>query len=83
VQELLGSGEPPSEPERILLAMKKLCLKHPDGCPDGVQEDDIFIGYPIRDGGNLYLQFRDGRLVNHVPEGFREYSPSILIETRK
>jgi hypothetical protein len=79
VQELLGSGEPPSQPERILSAMKKLCLKHPDGCPDGVQENDIFIGYPIRDGGTLYLQFRDGRLVNHVAEDYTEYRPPMVI----
>jgi hypothetical protein len=79
VQKLLGSGKPPGEPDKLLAAMKKAAARYLEIYPDGIQEDDVFVGYSIGKRVTLYLQFRDGRLVNHMPERYAKYEPVELI----
>ena len=49
---------------------RKLAVKVPQSYPDGIQDDDTFLGYECGPGGMLVLQFRDGHLVNFVREQF-------------
>lgn len=80
VQELLGKGQAADEPDRLLEATRKLAEMHPVGYPDGVQEGDVFLGYPIGKRSILYLQFRNGKLVNHIPDHFAEYEPATVLQ---
>ena len=74
VQGLLGAGQN-DEGEKALEATKKMVAKKPSAWPDGVRDDDRMIGYPFGDGTTLWLQFRDGKLVNHNPGDFAKYEP--------
>jgi hypothetical protein len=70
VQSLLGPGDlvqDASSPIRTVEA-------HPDHYPHGVEPGDIFLLYDPRIRDWVYLQFRNGRLVNHRPEAFAKYS---------
>lgn len=64
-----GQGKNPNE------AMKKMAAKNPSGWPDGVKDDDRMIAYPFDGGVILWLQFRNGKLINYNPADFTKYQP--------
>jgi hypothetical protein len=76
VQGLLGAGQN-DEGQKALEATKKMAAKNPSGWPDGVRDDDKMIGFPFDDGITLWLQFRNGKLVNHNPSDFTKYEPTV------
>jgi|GEM_PF-5963737 len=39
--------------------------------PDGVQRDDVFLEFCCVQPGSIWLQTREGKLVNYNPERFR------------
>ncbi len=69
VQELLGQGQPPRNPEKNLATAKKKATRYPQHYPDGAKDGDQFLVYVY---GNLVvdLQFRDGRLINFNPKEY-------------
>jgi len=71
VEELLGIGEPPRNPEKLVAVTQKFAQRSPQSYPDGVRDGDVFLGYR---GGNqtLYLQFREGRLINFNAKDFEQ-----------
>ena len=46
--------------------------RSPADNPDGLQEGDQWLAYPTKDGMIVYLQTRDGRLVNFDPQAFSQ-----------
>lgn len=72
VQSLLGRGEESSP--RTRAAVERFARKHETQYPDGYQESDQLVDYPI-EGGWLTLQFRSGQLVNFRPGDFARYEP--------
>ncbi|MCC6797524.1 MAG: hypothetical protein IT366_20590 [Candidatus Hydrogenedentes bacterium] len=75
VETLLGPGRiaTPERKTKTIDAMRKFAAKNPAGYPDGVQDDDEILQYPIGTGAYLNLAFRDGKLVNFVREDFKKY----------
>ena len=77
VQQLLGPGQTVDATEKVTVLRKMRVIeravvgKHPDAYADGVHDDDTFLLYPMGRAAFTYLQFRDGLLVNHVPEDCR------------
>jgi len=71
VQELLGRGQPPEDPEKSLARARKFAERQPQSFPVGVRDDDRFLEYSA---GNLgvILQFRDGRLINFDTNQFKQ-----------
>ena len=63
VEELLGKGEPPRNPEKLRAFVTKRVESVPQEFPDGVRDDDVFLAYRA---GNMtiHLQVRGGRLIN-------------------
>ena len=41
--------------------------------PDGVNVEDVFLFYEITSNEELYLQFRDNRLINFDPSYYRRH----------
>lgn len=78
VQGLLGTGQN-DEGQRALQATKKMAAKNPSGWPEGVRDDDKMIGYSFGDGSTLWLQFRNGKLVNHNPSDFVKCEPMVSV----
>ncbi len=72
VETLLGAGSKLTMTERDTAAAAVLRWQkdQPEYYADGVEDRDMFVRWPISDGCILQLQFRDGRLVNHVPESY-------------
>lgn len=66
VQALLGPGIPNHDP-KYRKACEKVFAAHPDEAPSGILESDLILGYSAATSG-IYLQFRDGVLVNHDPK---------------
>ena len=66
VRRLLGPGiaVSPAEREGLLRAMGDFARQTPASVPDGVEPGDQFLGYTSGTGITIYLQFRDGKLVN-------------------
>lgn len=62
VVSVLGPGEPVKDAQKFRAAIRR----RPHGFPDGVTDRDTFLRYRCA-GGATYLQFRDGRLINHDP----------------
>ena len=79
IEQLLGPPVLTHDKEKLRSVTKKFVEKFPDMYPDGIKDMDTFVSYPI-DGGSLNLQFRNGRLINHLPDEFREYKPNIVIK---
>ena len=75
VEEMLGPGELLSGEARDqqLDWTSRFAARRPHTFPDGAQPGDQFIVYPLRGGATQHLQFREGRLINHLPEHFAEY----------
>ena len=80
VQGLLGTGQN-DEGRKALEATKRMAAKNPSGWPDGVRDDDRVIGYPCDESTTLWLQFRNGRLINHDPDDFAEYEPMTSVSS--
>jgi len=80
IQKLLGPGEPQDQKGSVEIC-RKLAVKVPQSYPDGIQDEDMFLGYQLGPGGMLVLQFRDGHLVNFVREQFAEYEPMLGISS--
>jgi hypothetical protein len=72
VEALLGTGSKLTAAQRVAAAAAVLRWQkdQPEYYADGVREWDIFLRWPIQDGCTLQLQFRNGRLINHVPESY-------------
>lgn len=68
VEQLLGNGPRNHDPKyRQVCAM--VLAADPVNAPAGFQESDELVGY--RGGGmSIFLQFRDGKLVNHNPNDY-------------
>ena len=76
VQELLGAGQN-DEGRKCIEATKRIAAKNPSACPDGVRDDDVMIGFPFGELGSLWLQFRNGKLVNHNPAEFAKFEEMV------
>ena len=73
VRALLGRGIDPLEKDRQRhLAVSRDLASRSPSFPDGVQDDDNFVGYRCNEEGFCYLQFRNGKLINFNPSGFAE-----------
>jgi hypothetical protein len=72
VEALLGSGRRLTADERIktAAAVRRWQKDQSEYYADSVQDQDIFLRWPMADECTLQLQFRDGRLINHVPESY-------------
>src|SRR5438128_947362 len=71
VQQLLGPGwEVRDDEQRRLVLVTRQIASRTNTYPAGTQDDDRFVGYPSKDGGTLYLQFRNGKLINFNPDDF-------------
>ena len=70
VERLLGSGQ--EGDSRVRSALKKFAQRNVAGYPDGYEERDVILGFRLP-GGELYLQFRNGLLINFDTEEFRKY----------
>jgi len=88
VSELLGSSKVSQLSKKLQLVITKLAEKNPEKYPDGVDDEDVFYEYPIEENKfmkprrivvTVYLQFRNGMLINHSPEDFLEYNESDLV----
>jgi hypothetical protein len=69
VHQLLGQ-EDPSMSERGNSAVKKLAEKTPRNFPDGFQANDHVLAYSTNEGFIVFLQFRNGQLINYNPDEF-------------
>jgi len=74
VEKLLGPGKQASD--NVRKAVKKLAQRHQQS--DGYEESDQVLGFPLP-GGQLYLQFRNGVLINFEPTDFQKYSQPQII----
>jgi len=76
VEHLLGRGLTVGQKD-ALQAAKNMEAKNPANWPDGVNDDDWVIGFRYGELSTLWLQFRDGRLVNHDPKDYAKYEPMV------
>ena len=77
VQELLGPGQ--EADQKTLEAIRQLAKKNPAAFPDGIEDEDTIISYPVKRMGMLHLQFRSGKLVNHDPDAFAKWEPHCVV----
>ena len=71
VESFLGPGVIDNS-EKLRSVSKKFAETNPSSWPEGVRDDDVFMGFSL-DGGTLFLQFRGGVLINFNPTDFAEY----------
>jgi len=71
IENLLGSGRK-ADSAKIIRVTKKMAQKYPAGYPHSVEDSDTFLGF-LLPGGELFLQFRDGELINFDPNDFAKY----------
>ena len=78
IKTLIGSGSPlPQQTiERMMPQMKTLASKSPDQFPDGIRESDNFVSYKVDQQHHIILMFRDGVIVNHVKDKFKNFTPA-------
>jgi len=76
VEQLLGPGKKGGA--KLLNSFKRLAEKYPESCPDGYKEADEAVGFPLP-GSELYLQFRNGVLINFDPTDFEKYEEPQII----
>jgi hypothetical protein len=68
VQQLLGPGEANAD--------CSWAINQAESCAEGYQNQDTFLVYEVKGPGStviVFKQFRDGRLVNHVPEDYAQW----------
>ena len=68
VERLLGPGKEGGE--KVRRAIKKIAGQNPGSA--GYEASDRVLGFRLP-GGELYLQFRDGVLINFDPGDFEKY----------
>ena len=73
VDAILGPGR--TLPEAEAVPIVRVVRKYPKDHPDGYADRDRFVRYRETNRVGLILQFRDGRLINHNPDDFRDYWP--------
>jgi len=74
VEGLLGAGKEAGQNMRR--AVKKLASQNPGSA--GYEDSDRMLGFGLP-GGALYLQFRDGVLINFDPGDFEKYEEAQTI----
>ncbi|MHC4130708.1 MAG: hypothetical protein ACYSSP_03655 [Planctomycetota bacterium] len=76
IETLLGAGmlQTGERKKRLISANKRLMQKYPEDYPYGIKDTDEFVGYFCY-GATLYLQFRDGRLINFNRDDYKRYQP--------
>lgn len=74
VEKLLGPGKQASD--FVRKAVKKLPQRYQQ--PDGYEDSDRILGFPLP-GGELYLQFRNGVLINFDPAEFEKYTEPQIV----
>ena len=77
MQGVLGPGR--EADQKTLAAIKQLAQKNPAAYPDGVQDGDTVINYPIGRKGMVHLQFRNGKLVNYDANRFAKWEPPCVL----
>lgn len=76
VEELLGPATIVTDNvDELRNEFRELAQTQPDYVPDGVENEDTFITYPIGDE-QVTLQLRNGFIVNHRPGQYHDYQPS-------
>jgi len=69
--------------ERGNSIVKKLAEKTPSSFPNGFQVDDQVLAYTTSEDFTVFLQFRNGHLINHNPAEFKKMpkKPEVSIIT--
>ena len=71
VQQLLGPGrEAVGEDQQRLVSIARQLAQRVKTYPEGIHDNDRFVGYPTTDDTTLYLQFRDDKLINFNHQDF-------------
>ncbi len=72
VENLLGKGTPPKDQAKLVRVLQKMAQVRPQGYPEGIQENDPFAGFSFNGSHSsiVYLQFRNGKLINFDPKEF-------------
>ena len=68
VERLLGPGKEGGQ--KVRRAVKKIASQNPGSA--GYEDSDRVLGFGLP-GGEMYLQFRDGVLINFDPGDFEKY----------
>lgn len=76
VERLLGPGQEASA--NVHEAVMKFAGSNASAYPDGYEEGDELLGFRLP-GGELYLQFRRGVLVNFNPDEFEKYEEAKVV----
>ena len=76
VERLLGRGLEDGQKEALKVS-KGFAAKDPAKWPDGVNDDDWMVGFRFGELSTLWLQFRDGKLVNHNPADYAKCEPMV------
>jgi len=74
VETLLGKRQISRSHERLLIMARNKAQLSPRKHPSGVRNDDEFVGFCYGNTAAIFLQFREGRLINFDPEGFEATS---------
>lgn len=69
IESLLGPGNS-DETGRILTASAAIITKNPAALPAGLEQNDEFLGYKSGSSSWVYLQLREGRLINFNPADY-------------
>lgn len=74
VQALLGDGTAATNREKFVRVMNAVTNKNPQAYSDGIEDQDQFIGFTGRGQPEMtvFLQFRNGRLINFQPSDFEK-----------
>ena len=51
---------------------------HPELFPDGLEDSDVFVLYPCKEGGSIDLQIRDGRLINFDSAHYKDFEVRMI-----
>ncbi len=68
IENFLGPGRA-ADSEKLIKVTKKMAQRNPAGWTHGVEDGDTFLGFPLPNG-ELFLQFRNGTLINFDPNDF-------------
>ncbi|MBS0205772.1 MAG: hypothetical protein JSS49_22960 [Planctomycetes bacterium] len=69
VSSLLGA---PTIHADMVNVMRDFMAKSPGKFPEGVETGDVYLEFCCVQAGGIWLQARNGKLVNYDPEKFRE-----------
>jgi len=77
IESLLGRGRM-ADTKKLLGAIEKIAQQNPSAYPHGCQDTDTFLGFTLS-SGELFLQFRNGALINFNRNDFAKYDASTSI----